>query len=253
MILRRIISHVRTQNWVAVLLDFLIVVAGVFIGIQVSNANDAQGDRAFERELLVELRSDLDVDFGEFERAILVNNRRIAAVQYTIENAGDTEISIPNVVSPSTRRDDSSIQEVENPVDEAIRNRLWSTSLIAYFAKPSASSLEALLASGDFNRVSDKELLSLLQAYRQKLEALDTTQQTIFIDMRNNAAAIGLKYGLTPFDIVPEETFLELVGENKELLAALRAQAGLSSAHNQLVEAAQTAAYDLAAYLDGQE
>ena len=47
MILRRIMEHVRAQNWTAVGLDFLIVVLGVFIGIQVANWNEA---RALQRE-----------------------------------------------------------------------------------------------------------------------------------------------------------------------------------------------------------
>ena len=41
--LRRITEHVKTQNWFAVGLDFVIVVGGVFIGIQVSNWNEARG------------------------------------------------------------------------------------------------------------------------------------------------------------------------------------------------------------------
>ena len=40
MLLRRITEHVRAQNWFAVGIDFVIVVVGVFIGIQVSNWND---------------------------------------------------------------------------------------------------------------------------------------------------------------------------------------------------------------------
>lgn len=32
MLLRRVIEHVRAQNWTAVGLDFVIVVVGVFIG-----------------------------------------------------------------------------------------------------------------------------------------------------------------------------------------------------------------------------
>ena len=36
MILRRVIEHVKPQNWTAVALDFLIEVTGVFIGIQVA-------------------------------------------------------------------------------------------------------------------------------------------------------------------------------------------------------------------------
>lgn len=35
--LRHITKHVQDQNWFAVTLDLLIVVPGVFIGIQVSN------------------------------------------------------------------------------------------------------------------------------------------------------------------------------------------------------------------------
>ncbi|MEO1041250.1 MAG: hypothetical protein AAFX52_03080 [Pseudomonadota bacterium] len=51
MLLRRIIEHVQTQNWTAVALDFLIVVIGVFMGIQVSNWNAARADREVERHL----------------------------------------------------------------------------------------------------------------------------------------------------------------------------------------------------------
>ena len=47
MILRRLIEHVRAQNWTAVALDFVIVVMGVFIGIQVANWN---GERAERRQ-----------------------------------------------------------------------------------------------------------------------------------------------------------------------------------------------------------
>lgn len=32
MLLRRVIEHVKAQNWTAVALDFVIVVVGVFIG-----------------------------------------------------------------------------------------------------------------------------------------------------------------------------------------------------------------------------
>jgi len=37
MILRRPTEHVRRQDWFAIFLDFVIVVGGVLIGIQVSS------------------------------------------------------------------------------------------------------------------------------------------------------------------------------------------------------------------------
>ena len=59
MLLRRVIEHVKAQNWFAVCLDFIIVVIGVFLGIQIGNWNE---DRIFEnreRQLLVELRAEI--------------------------------------------------------------------------------------------------------------------------------------------------------------------------------------------------
>lgn len=52
MLLRRVIEHVKAQNWTAVGLDFVIVVVGVFIGIQVSNWNAARIAEAQADDLL---------------------------------------------------------------------------------------------------------------------------------------------------------------------------------------------------------
>ena len=46
MLLRRITKHVKDQNWFAVGIDFVIVVIGVFIGIQVANWNDNRNTKA---------------------------------------------------------------------------------------------------------------------------------------------------------------------------------------------------------------
>jgi hypothetical protein len=59
MILRSLTKHVKDQNWFAVGLDFAIVVIGVFIGIQVANWNELQGERAQTERMLSELVMDL--------------------------------------------------------------------------------------------------------------------------------------------------------------------------------------------------
>jgi len=58
MVLRRITEHVKSQNWFAVGLDFFIVVIGVFIGIQVSNWNEARLTRESETLVLTRLSAD---------------------------------------------------------------------------------------------------------------------------------------------------------------------------------------------------
>jgi hypothetical protein len=53
MILRRVTEHVKAQNWFAVAIDFLIVVVGVFIGIQVANWNAARAVREGEKAYML--------------------------------------------------------------------------------------------------------------------------------------------------------------------------------------------------------
>jgi hypothetical protein len=62
MILRRVIAHFRKQEWTAIAIDFVIVVMGVFVGIQVSNWNAARVERAQEATMLSQLRDEILVN-----------------------------------------------------------------------------------------------------------------------------------------------------------------------------------------------
>ncbi|MEM6913880.1 MAG: hypothetical protein AAF511_07870 [Pseudomonadota bacterium] len=64
MLLRRLIDHVQAQNWTAVALDFLIVVIGVFMGIQVSNWNAARADREVERYYISRLTEEVQTSIA---------------------------------------------------------------------------------------------------------------------------------------------------------------------------------------------
>lgn len=59
MILRRLTEHVRTQNCFAVGIDFVIVVVGVFLGIQIGNWNEARVSHVQEAEYLEQLRDEI--------------------------------------------------------------------------------------------------------------------------------------------------------------------------------------------------
>lgn len=59
MILRRIIAHFRKQEWTAIALDFVIVVLGVFLGLQVNNWNEARAASRQEAALIAQLAGDL--------------------------------------------------------------------------------------------------------------------------------------------------------------------------------------------------
>ncbi|MEM9014354.1 MAG: DUF6090 family protein [Pseudomonadota bacterium] len=67
MILRRITEHVKAQNWTAVALDFVIVVVGVFIGIQLGNWNEARSLEAQEDVFLRELKEEIRHNVAQIE------------------------------------------------------------------------------------------------------------------------------------------------------------------------------------------
>lgn len=60
MILKRLRAEISRQNWFGVAVDLVILILGVFLGIQVNNWNQARLDRAEGREYRDRLYSDLE-------------------------------------------------------------------------------------------------------------------------------------------------------------------------------------------------
>lgn len=60
MILQRLATSIRRQDWFTVAIETLIVVLGVFLGIQLGNWNEARAERAQETELLRALHQEME-------------------------------------------------------------------------------------------------------------------------------------------------------------------------------------------------
>lgn len=59
MLLRRYLEHVREQNWFAVAIDFLIVVFGVYIGLQTQEWSAQRDVDALEAQYMTELKEEM--------------------------------------------------------------------------------------------------------------------------------------------------------------------------------------------------
>ena len=59
MILRKLANAIRHQNWFTVILEVLIVVAGIFIGLQVDDWNQSRKDRQNEQLFFERLHEDI--------------------------------------------------------------------------------------------------------------------------------------------------------------------------------------------------
>ena len=70
MISRRLYEHIQSHNWFAVAVDFLIVVIGVFVGIQVSNWNAGRIEKQAARTYVERIREDIDASARSIENMV---------------------------------------------------------------------------------------------------------------------------------------------------------------------------------------
>lgn len=67
MILRRLSQSLKEQNWTAIAMEFVVLVAGVFLGIQVANWNEDRANQKLAKILTERLRADLKIEAWSYE------------------------------------------------------------------------------------------------------------------------------------------------------------------------------------------
>lgn len=68
MILRRLAQNLKEQNWTAIVIEFVLLVAGVFLGIQAANWNEQRAEDAKAEEYLARIRGSLEEDLKAIDR-----------------------------------------------------------------------------------------------------------------------------------------------------------------------------------------
>ena len=133
MLLRRVTEHVKAQNWFAVGIDFVIVVVGVFIGIQVSNWNE---DREMQRKAAVfteRLTDDLRKEAWGYESVVAYSHQTNANQRRVLQAlAGDIELSDEQFLINAYR----ATQFRENNRYRATYDELVSTGAIGLITDP---------------------------------------------------------------------------------------------------------------------
>ena len=83
MILRRITANFRKQDWTAVVVELVVVVLGVFIGLQASNWNAARADASLGRDYVKRLTRDLDGNLASLRAEIAYYSAVLKSVEQT--------------------------------------------------------------------------------------------------------------------------------------------------------------------------
>ena len=100
MLLLRMTKHVRDQNWLAVGLDFVIVVAGVFIGVQLGNWNGANADKAAYEAALERYRAEIEVNLATldtFDEDAIANLKIVSGSFDALLSCEDSEETLNRV------------------------------------------------------------------------------------------------------------------------------------------------------------
>ncbi len=161
MILRRVTKHVQEQNWFSVGIDFLIVVTGVFIGIQVANWNGERLERLEEAAIVERIHNDFVRIKEDSERSLAFH------------------VGLTEDLKTLVRALRSGAVEVGD--EEAIERALLLGITFQTSADHSGTFTE-LLSSGRANILRDKELLNELVAYEDFLRRFSVAQG-YFVDM----------------------------------------------------------------------
>jgi hypothetical protein len=80
MIMRRLAQSLKDQNWMAIAIEFVLLVLGVFLGIQVANWNAELIERREARDSMLRLQEDLGLSIQLTQSSIdfMADNARLA-------------------------------------------------------------------------------------------------------------------------------------------------------------------------------
>jgi len=185
MILRRLSENVKSQNWFAVALDFLIVVLGVFVGLQVQEwsaerAQARQHARYYER-----LLADFTAINARIDAHLAVFNQSIASMGYVLEL-----VRMPDLAS------------TEAALDPA-RFKVALANLGARRIPPGRSATYSeMLAAGQLSRIHNSALRDKLAEY-DRLSEIHLEVYRSASDLM--APQVPVTYRHMQIDTVPNE------------------------------------------------
>ena len=93
MLLRRFMQHVRVQDWFAVALDILVVIIGIFLGLQFTEWHQSRKDNEAGREYLERILTDLNTSLEHQAFDLEFIGKNYEAYEFVLERLLAGELS----------------------------------------------------------------------------------------------------------------------------------------------------------------
>ena len=251
MILSRVARHLKQQHWTAVFIDFVIVVVGVFLGLQVQEWSKQQEDRQREKQIVGDLLADLDIDRTQYATGLTVDMTRVSAANASLVDAGLPAIAFDRAkpigfdpTEPNAIVDYSFDLHELPKIPETRFDRLWTDVVIGFFPTPSTSTYDAMAGSGDIKIIRDREIVREIQVYHNLTKSV-TEQNEKLLPIRAEALKVGAIYGLAPYVNMPAKDYFRLVASEPRLAATIRIQAMFTIYHHGEIKTADAHAAQL--------
>jgi hypothetical protein len=155
MILRRLSQSLKQQNWAAIWIEFVLLIAGVFLGIQVSNWNEERTERLREAEFIERLSRDFKViDARLTENSVLW---------------GDISTATLNVLGDLRSHQNGNWHRPKSEI-------LWDLNIIpnSRIPAPRAATYVELLSAGQLGFIRDSKLRDALLEYDMQVGYVET-------------------------------------------------------------------------------
>ncbi|GEM_PF-5809738 len=160
--IRQIAVHLKQQNWVAVFLDFVIVVSGIFVGLLASEWNQSRLDKQQQINLVQRL-------YDEIATSIQDNERYLERAAKSAE-AGKVCLDKLYIKSLTEEEASTFIKDCFFP------HMYGELDIDAPLSMPT---LLELVESGSFKQITDSSLRNQISNYIQELE--QAKEQELFI------------------------------------------------------------------------
>lgn len=230
MILRRLAQNLKEQNWTAISIEFVLLVLGVFLGIQVANWNEARVERELIRGHLSEIAEDLRRHISMREDLEDSARLRIAAVDYVYQQAFG--IRLPVELRLAKRR--WTAPPVEPFPPDQLNHLMGSANLVRISVR-SRNGYESLMSSGRLGLLRNRDLALRIQQYYGNYDDLLDTQSNVFRPFRNDGAREQYALGVSVFDERPAAEIVALARENRGFATYLRSQREWAILHHNLL------------------
>ena len=230
MLLRRITQHVKDQNWFAIGIDFFIVVIGVFIGIQVSNWNEARTDSMREKVVLADLLDDLKADQASVSSSLQLVTLGIDAGNVLLLDADLEPIQSLSVPPPSgifLSDEALNVALPSQPTDD-FRRELWTYSIMRLYPSHNDGTIESLIAADNSSIIQNEALVRDLLRYRTLWTGLEDAQINTFRPFRDRIVFAGQEHGFSPLTSIDHDVLVEALRTDPALRGALRTMINFS-------------------------